>query len=75
MLVLGGRGTHSYMVSGQGYSMHGQSWPAGRCPVQKTVQERHWPPGKAGWLGTQRSSARACKNEVRDSLNVLMAKS
>ena len=28
---------------------------------------------KLGVLGTQRSSARACKNEVRDSLNVLMA--
>jgi len=28
---------------------------------------------KLGELGTQRSSARACKNEVRDSLNVLMA--
>ena len=29
---------------------------------------------KLGVLGTHRSSARACKKEVRDSLTVLMAK-
>ena len=51
VLVLVLVGTHNYMVSGQGDSKHVQSWPTESYPVQKTVQERQWHPGKAGGIG------------------------
>ena len=69
-----GEGAHTFTWLGQGDSMHGgQSWPAGRYPVRTTVQGRQWPPGKAGGTGCAAHQG-ACENEVRDSLNGLVAK-